>query len=75
MKAFVRGPISIIEINECDRTICDTICDFMDEHSDGTIYCQLFLEDLEELDDVFVRTQDCIKSEVKTQFDEEGNLI
>jgi hypothetical protein len=62
MKAFVRGPISIIEINECDRTICDTICDFMDE-------------DLEELDDVFVRTQDCIKSEVKTQFDEEGNLI
>lgn len=82
MKAYVRGPISVIEINEVDRTICDTTCDFMDEHPDGTIFCQLFSEDLEELEggskasqesyDVYVRTLDCVKNEVQTQSKEEA---
>jgi hypothetical protein len=81
MKAFVKGPVSIIEIKETDSDYCETTCPFMDENADGTIYCSLFSEDLEGTDDDeeyvtdYKRTIDCIKSEIKTQFDEEGNLI
>jgi hypothetical protein len=75
MKAFVRGPISIIEVQEKNSEFCETTCDFMNEHPDETIYCELFSEDLEEESGEFYRCLECLKSEVRTQFDEEGNLI
>lgn len=79
MRAFVKGPITVIQIHETQHHCCDTLCEQMDYDPvyDGYV-CKLFGLDLTFNDaegTIAERCWECVKNEVKTQFNEEGNLL